>query len=122
MVFWRRLALCNCCCYVMTKAMTCRYKPGSQPPAPRRVFRNVWDARCSGVWRRSFYMFSAGMPPGLQETSAAAWPLAASAVMEWAEACWICGLAEQRIGPIFACDRADWQSCLAAAWHHLPPA
>lgn len=37
-----------------------RYRKGDRPPAPRRSFRNLWDARCAGIWRRAFYMFSLG--------------------------------------------------------------
>ena len=46
----------------VTPAVNCRYKPGNRPPGPRRTFRNHWDTRCEGEWKRAFYLFSLGKP------------------------------------------------------------
>ena len=41
------------------------FKPGNQPPQPRRSFSKFWDMRCEAEWRRAFYMFSTGVTRAL---------------------------------------------------------
>ncbi|KAK9829265.1 hypothetical protein WJX72_004859 [[Myrmecia] bisecta] len=37
------------------------FRLGDRPPALRRNFRNHWEQRCEGEWRRAFYMFTVGL-------------------------------------------------------------
>jgi hypothetical protein len=51
----------SCVILQRCRAVACcgRFEPGDRPPAPRRTFRRLWEARFAAEWRRAFLMFSA---------------------------------------------------------------
>mmetsp|Transcript_17447 Transcript_17447/g.41722 ORF Transcript_17447/g.41722 Transcript_17447/m.41722 type:complete len:342 (-) Transcript_17447:138-1163(-) len=55
------------------RAFNLNYVPGSRPPMPHRTFEQHWQHRCEGEWRRSFTLFTLGVPSFLAQLTLAAW-------------------------------------------------
>mmetsp|Transcript_43813 Transcript_43813/g.78298 ORF Transcript_43813/g.78298 Transcript_43813/m.78298 type:complete len:384 (-) Transcript_43813:112-1263(-) len=49
------------------------YDPDRSPPLPARTFEQHWQQRCEGEWRRSFLLFTAGVPSFLLQLILASW-------------------------------------------------
>eukprot|EP00873_Tetraselmis_striata_P020878 jgi/Tetstr1/441142/TSEL_029403.t1 len=52
---------------------TAHYTPDMRPPMPGRTFEQHWQQRCESEWRRSFMLFTLGVPSFLLQLILASW-------------------------------------------------